>query len=50
MWIGVFIGLLILWLVLKFALGVASLAIHVLLIVAVVALILHFVRGTRRTV
>lgn len=50
MWISFFIGLLILWLVLKFAVGVASFGIHVLLGLAIVALIIHFVRGSRATV
>jgi hypothetical protein len=49
MWIGLFIALLVLWVILKLAAGVTSLAIHVLLVFAVISLILHFVFGSRRT-
>lgn len=43
MWIFLAIGLLAVWLGLKLVWGVASLAIHVLLAAAVIALIWHFV-------
>ncbi len=45
-----FILLLIAWILGWGVFHVASAAIHILLIVAVIALILHFVRGTRTTV
>lgn len=48
MFLLIFFILLVLW-ILGFTLfHVASFAIHILLIVAVIALILHFVRGGRR--
>ena len=42
-----FIGLLVLWLILWAALHIAGGAIHLLLIIAVVALIVHLFRGRR---
>ncbi len=45
-----FILLLIAWILGWGVFHVASAAIHILLIVAVIALILHFVRGARSTV
>ncbi len=42
-----FIGLLVLWLVLWAALHVAGGAIHLLLIIAVLALVVHLFRGRR---
>jgi hypothetical protein len=47
MFIGLFAVLLVLWLLGFFAFHVAGGLIHLLLIVAVVALVLHFVRGGR---
>ncbi len=47
--IGLFILLLIAWLLGFVVFHVASGLIHILLIVAVISLILHFVRGARRT-
>jgi Flp pilus assembly protein TadB len=46
--IGLFIVLLIAWLLGFAVFHVASALIHILLVVAVIALILHFVRGTTR--
>ncbi len=45
-----FIILLIAWILGWGVFHVASALIHILLIVAIIALILHFVRGTRTTV
>ena len=45
MLIGLGIILLICWLLAKFVWNVASMGIHVLLVVAVVAMIVHFVKG-----
>ena len=47
MWITIAIVLAVLWLLGFFAFEVASGIIHLLLIVAVIALVLHFVRGRR---
>jgi hypothetical protein len=47
MFIGLFALLLILWLVFWLGMHIAGAAIHILLVLAVIALILHFVRGTR---
>lgn len=49
MWIGAFIVLLIIWLVCWLGFHIASGLIHILLVLAVISLILHFVMG-RRTV
>ena len=50
MLLALFVILLVAW-ILGFAVfHVASFLIHILLIVAVIALIMHFVRGTARTV
>jgi predicted lipid-binding transport protein (Tim44 family) len=52
MWIAVGIALLVGWILLKLIWGVASFAVHLLLIAAVVAVIVHVVRmvmGRRRT-
>ncbi len=45
MWIVIGAILVIGWLMLKLVWGVASLAVHVLLAAAAVALVVHFVRG-----
>jgi len=47
MFIGLFAVLLVLWRLGFFAFHIAGGLIHILLVVAVVALILHFVRGGR---
>jgi hypothetical protein len=47
MFLTLFIILLVAWLLGWVAFHVASFAIHVLLILAVISLILHFVRGGR---
>ena len=44
MWIALGILLLGVWVVAKFVAGVASMAIHVALVVGVIALVVHFVR------
>ena len=50
MWIGIAILLLLLWAGGFFAFHVAGFLIHILLILAVAALILHFVTGRRTAV
>jgi hypothetical protein len=45
MLIGLGILLVIFWLLAKFVWNIASMGIHVLLVVAVVAMIIHFVKG-----
>jgi hypothetical protein len=45
MWIALAVILFVGWLMLKLVWGVASLAVHVLLAAAVIALAVHFVRG-----
>jgi len=45
MFLGLFVILLVMWLLGLFAFHVAGGLIHLLLIVAVVSLVLHFVRG-----
>ena len=50
MWIGIFVVLFALWLIFWLGVHVTSAAIHILLIVAIIALIMHFVRGTKRRV
>lgn len=45
MLIGLGILLLVLWLAAKFVWNVASVGIHILLVVAVIAAVAHFVRG-----
>jgi hypothetical protein len=49
MFLLIFVLLLVGWLLGWVAFHVASFAIHVLLILAVISLILHFVRGGRTT-
>jgi hypothetical protein len=43
MWIGIAVLLLVLWVVFKFAIGMVSFLIHILIVLAVIALIWHFV-------
>ncbi len=50
MWISLFFVLLVLWIVFWFGVHITSAAIHILLALAVISLILHFVRGTARKV
>lgn len=45
MWAGLAVVIIILWLLGAFAFHVAGGLIHLLLVLAVIALILHFVRG-----
>jgi hypothetical protein len=47
MWILVGIALLVGWVMLKMVWGIASLAVHALLIAAVVAVVVHVVRMVR---
>lgn len=49
MWIGIAVVLLILWALGFLVFKVAGFFIHILIIVAVIALIWHFVAGGRRT-
>jgi hypothetical protein len=50
MWIGIAIVLLVLWAGGFFAFHVAGFLIHILLILAVVSFVLHFVMGRRTAV
>lgn len=45
MWAGIAVVIIILWLLGAFAFKIAGGIIHLLLVFAVIALILHFVRG-----
>jgi len=45
MLIGLGILLLVIWLLSKFVWNVASMGVHILLVVAVIAMIAHFVKG-----
>ncbi len=45
MLIGLGILLLVFWLLAKFVWNVASMGIHILLVVGVIAMIVHFVKG-----
>ena len=47
MWIGIAILLAICWVVAFFVLHLTSFLIYILIIVAVIALIYHFIRGRR---
>lgn len=49
MFLLIFFILLVLWILGLTLFHLANLAVHVLLIVAVIALLLHFVRGGHRT-
>lgn len=48
MWIVIFIVLLIVWLVLWLGLHITAAAIHLILVLAIISLIVHFVMGSRR--
>ena len=45
MWILLGILLVVGWMMLKLFVGVASFAVHLLLVVAAIAVVVHFVRG-----
>ena len=45
MYLALFVILVVLWLLARFAFRIAGGLIHILLIVAVIALVVHFVRG-----
>ncbi len=45
MWIALGILFVVGWLLLKLVVGVASFAVHALLAAAVIAIVVHFVRG-----
>ncbi|MBV8970743.1 MAG: lmo0937 family membrane protein [Sphingomonadaceae bacterium] len=45
MWIGIAVVLIVIWLVSFVALHVSSALIHLLLLIALISLVLHFVRG-----
>jgi hypothetical protein len=49
LFLWLFFVLLVLWVIFWFAVHVTSGLIHILLVVALISLILHFVRGPRRT-
>ena len=48
MWIGIFLVLLVLWLIFWLGVHITGAFIHILLGLAVISLIIHFVRGSRR--
>lgn len=50
MWIGIAVVLVIVWLVSFLALHISSALIHLLLIVALISLVVHFVAGRSSTV
>ena len=50
MWIGIAALLVVIWLVSFLALHISGGLIHLLLIVAVISLVIHFVRGRSSTV
>ncbi len=50
MWIGIFVVLLALWLIFWLGVHITGAFIHILLVLAIIALILHFVRGSSRRV
>jgi len=50
MWIGIALLLVVVWVVSFLALHISSALIHLLLIVAVISLVVHFVRGRSSTV
>lgn len=50
MWIGIALVLVVVWLVSFLALHISSGLIHLLLLVAVISLVVHFVRGRSSTV
>jgi hypothetical protein len=49
LFLWLFFVLLVLWVIFWFAVHVTSGLIHLLLVVALISLIVHFVRGPRRT-
>jgi hypothetical protein len=50
MWIGLAVLLLVVWALLKFAFAATSMFIHILIVLAVISLIWHFVAGARNRV
>lgn len=50
MWIGIFVVLVALWLIFWLGVHVTSGLIHILLVLAIIALIMHFVRGSSRKI
>ncbi len=50
MWIGIALLLVVVWLVSFLALHISGALIHLLLVVAVISLVVHFVRGRSSTV
>ncbi len=50
MWIGIAVVLVVIWLVSFLALHISSALIHLLLVIALISLVLHFVRGRSTTV
>jgi hypothetical protein len=48
MWIALGIVLLVGWLLLKLAWNVATAGVHVLLVLAIIAVAVHFIRGVGR--
>ncbi len=50
MWIGIAVVLIVIWLVSFVALHVSSGLIHLLLLVALISFVIHFVRGRSSTV
>lgn len=50
MWIGLAVLLLVVWALLKFAFAIAGGLVHILIVLAVIALIWHFVAGARTRV
>ncbi len=50
MWIGIAVVLVVIWLVSFLALHISSGLIHILLVIALISLVLHFVRGRSTTV
>ncbi|MGI4880287.1 MAG: lmo0937 family membrane protein [Janthinobacterium lividum] len=50
MWIGIALVLIVIWVVSFLALHIAGGLIHLLLVLAVISIILHFVRGRSTTV
>lgn len=50
MWIGIFVVLVALWLIFWLGVHITGGFIHILLVLAIIALIVHFVRGSSRKV
>ena len=50
MWIGLAVLLLVIWALLKFAFVIGSGLVHILIVLAVISLVWHFVAGARTRV